>query len=422
METQVLWGDCLDVLKGIKKESVDLVYIDPPFYSQRRHRLSNRDRVTEYAFDDRWESPTAYKDFIGERLLAFHGVLSRKGSIFFHCDRNASHIARILLDEVFGAGHFRAEIIWHYKRWSNAAKNLLPSHQAILYYSKSYEYKFNTILTGYSSTTNVDQILQRRSRDRSNKSVYARDRNGEVVYRGQKKGVPLSDVWEIPFLNPKARERTGYPTQKPVLLLQRIIQIASDPGDLVLDPFCGSGTTLVAAEMLGRHGIGIDISKEAIKLTRKRLQQPMMTESQLLNNGAEAYNNADAEALALLKGIPHVPVQRNKGIDAFLNATVDGIPVPVRIQRPGESISQAAMALYKAAISKRTPLMILVATNDPPLLFPEAPPPRPVVVVNSAGLSMQRLLSNLNVADIRKLSEAASEINKKNKIEKFVSI
>jgi len=303
-------------------------------------------------------------------------------------------VARLILDDVFGEEHFQSEIIWSYRRWSNSARKLLPAHQTILFYSKSTDFKFNTILTDYSPTTNVDQILQRRSRDESNKSIYARDQNGEVVYAGAKRGVPLSDVWEVPFLNPKAKERTGYPTQKPILLLERIIQLATDEGDLVIDPFCGSGTTLVAATLLGRSAIGIDISKEAVELTRRRLAEPVKTDSNVLKNGVESYKNADSEVLSLLNGIPHTPVQRNNGIDAFLEATFLGVPIPVRVQRNGESIGEAVSALYKAASSKRAARMIMIAIEDQPSLF-EMEMPAGVILVSSAALSITKVLKKM---------------------------
>jgi site-specific DNA-methyltransferase (adenine-specific) len=399
MEIEVYLGDCLDVLSTLPIEGIHLVYIDPPFGTQRQHRLSTRDRTKEYTFNDCWKSLSEYRDFLTERLRVIHRVLASTGSIFFHCDKTASHIARLLLDEIFGTANFRAEIIWHYRRWSNSARNLLPAHQTILFYSKTDNYKFNTILTDYSPATNVDQILQRRGRDKSNKSVYARDENGNVVYNGTKKGVPLSDVWDIPFLNPKAKERTGYPTQKPFLLLQRIIELASDPGDIVVDPFCGSGTTLVAAQILGRRAIGIDISEEAVTLTRQRLQQPIVSDSNVLKKGLESYRNANETLLSLLNDVPHVPVHRNNGIDALLKATFNGVPIPVRIQRRGESISDAASALYKAARSKQATRMILIAIEDVPTLFSELEITDSVIIVTSVELSIKRLFAKLELEE-----------------------
>jgi site-specific DNA-methyltransferase (adenine-specific) len=138
------------------------------------------------------------------------------------------------MDKVFGRENFQSEIIWSYKRWSNAKKGLLNAHQVIFFYSKTKNFKFNTLYTDYSATTNLDQILQDRERDENGKSVYKKDENGNVVLGKEKKGVPLSDVWEIPYLNPKAKERTGYPTQKPVLLLNQILNIVTHEGDLVV--------------------------------------------------------------------------------------------------------------------------------------------------------------------------------------------
>ena len=395
MEIEIQQGDCLDVLRGIPSTHADLVYLDPPFFTQRDHRLTTRDRTTEFSFGDKWGSAAEYATFLNERLKEMRRILKATGSLFFHCDKTASHIARMLLDEIFKPENFRSEIIWHYKRWSNSAKGLLPAHQSILFYSKSEEYKFNTILTDYSPTTNVDQILQKRSRDDTNKSVYARGDNGEVIFSGPKNGVPLGDVWSIPFLNPKAKERTGYPTQKPILLLERIIELVTEPDDLVLDPFCGSGTSMVAAKLLGRKGIGIDISEEACALSKRRIEEPLRTESQLLKVGSDSYRNADADALALLNGIPHTPVQRNSGIDAFLKATFDGSPIPVRVQKHGESLTDAASALYKAASTKNAKRMILIATEDVRSLWQEEPLPAEIVVIDSAALSIRRLIADI---------------------------
>jgi len=201
-------------------------------------------------------------------------------------------------------------------------------------------------------------------------------------------------VWEIPFLNPKAQERTGYPTQKPILLLERIIQLATEEGDLVLDPFCGSGTTLVASALLGRQAVGIDISQKAVELTRQRLDKPVKTDSNLLKNGIDSYKNADGQALSLLKGITHTAVHRNNGIDAFLEATFMGVPIPIRVQRHGETIGEAAYALHKAANSKKITRMILVATEEQPALF-DLEMPEGIVLVSSTALSIKNIIKKI---------------------------
>jgi len=361
-------GDCRDLLPALEANSARLVYLDPPFFTQRVQRLSTRERgsrggaaKTEYAFEDLWASQSDYAGFLFSCLTELRRVLTTDGSVFFHCDRRASHLARAVLDRVFGAQHFRSEIIWHYRRWSNASRGLLPAHQTIYWYSKTSRYVFNPVHVEYSPATNVDQILQRRTRDSRGKAVYERDGAGQVVSAGAKQGVPLGDVWDIPYLNPKAKERVGYPTQKPILLLERIIQLVTEPGDLVLDPCCGSGTTLVAAELLGRRALGMDSSAAALALARGRLAKPVKTESRLLEKGREAYRAEDVRLLAELGELELVPVQRNKGMDAILRQQYQERPVAVRVQRVGESLERALELLQRAGRAAGCRVMVLLA-------------------------------------------------------------
>ena len=281
-----------------------------------------------------------------------------------HCDRSASHYLRIALDEVFGAENFQSEIIWSYKRWSNAKKGLLNAHQVIFFYSKTKDFKFNPVYTDYSPTTNLDQIFQKRVRDENGKTVYKTSENGNTELMEEKKGVPLSDVWEIPYLNPKAKERVGYPTQKPILLLERIIELVTDEGDTVLDPFCGSGTTLVASQILKRKYVALDHSEEAIKLSKQRLANPIKTESNLLKNGKESYINQDPKITEILNRLHVIPVQRNKGIDGFLKTKSSFKPIPVRIQKENETLDIAIQFLLQACEKNGYQQKILIKTND----------------------------------------------------------
>jgi site-specific DNA-methyltransferase (adenine-specific) len=387
-------GDCLIELGRLEASTVDLVYLDPPFFTNRRHSAISRDRTRAYSFEDVWGDLAEYADFMESRLRQIHRVLKSSGSVFLHCDSSANFLLRTLLDRVFGIGQLRAEIIWTYRRWSNSARNLLPAHQTIFFYSKSDSYKFNVSYGAYSETTNVDQILQLRQRDTHGVSTYATDEHGNVVYGTEKKGVPLSDVWDIPFLNPKAKERTGYPTQKPVLLLERIVEIVTDPGDLVVDPFCGSGTTLVAAAILDRRCVGFDTSSEAVGLANRRIQTPFKTESTLLKKGRVAYATADLKALGLLEGLDFVPVHRNAGIDAFLKSADGETLVPVRVQRAGESIAAAATLLARAATSKRATNAVLVRTNREADLLSTVPLPSFIHIVDSTALRIKASLDN----------------------------
>ncbi|PNK61819.1 site-specific DNA-methyltransferase [Psychrobacter sp. FDAARGOS_221] len=350
-------------MKSLDEESVDLIYLDPPFFTEKTHTLKNRDGSKEFSFDDTWGDSANYARFLKDRIEIMHSLLKDTGSIFVHCDKSGEHIVRAVLDSVFGSNNFQSEIIWSYKRWSNAKKGLLPAHQNIYFYSKSKNFKFNRIFKAYSETTNVDQILQKRTRNEKNKTVYAKDSFGNIQYGEKKKGVPLSDVWEIPYLNPKAKERVGYPTQKPILLLEQIIELVTDAGDLVLDPFCGSGTTCVASKLTNRNYLGIDQSESAVELSRERLKKPIKTESNLLKKGRKSYLNVDSNALNLLQGVEFNPVQRNKGIDAILVEQFEGTPVLVRIQKPNEPLADAISLLKKAMETKGSKKSILIQTE-----------------------------------------------------------
>ena len=367
-------GDCLTWLQTIKPGSVDLVYLDPPFFTQRVQRSKTRDTIQEYGFSDTWASIEEYRAFMKLRIEECRRALKDTGSIFVHCDSSASHHVRLILDEVFGPGNFQSEIIWVYRRWSNTKRGLLNAHQSIYFYSKTDAFKFNTIYTDYSPTTNIDQVLQERARNEHGKPVYKRGGDGKVVPGKEKKGVPLSNVWEIPYLNPKAIERTGYPTQKPILLLEKIVEIATDRGDIVLDPMCGSGTTLVAAALLDRHWIGIDTETSAIELARARLNSPQKTVSRLLEVGKEAYLRQDDRTRSILAGMHALVVERNNGLDGFLKVHFLGTPVAIRVQKEHESLEEARGRLLRASASKGCILKILVRTTDnqPPVNYANA--------------------------------------------------
>jgi site-specific DNA-methyltransferase (adenine-specific) len=361
---KVIHGDCLDKLSEFKENLVDLIYFDPPFFTQKKHSLKTRDNSKQYEFEDKYESIDDYLSLIKGVLIQSKRILKNTGSVFLHCDKTASHNIRTVLDEVFGRDNFQSEIVWSYKRWSNSKKGLLNSHQIIFFYSKSKDFKFNPIFTNYSATTNIDQILQDRERDQNGKSVYKKDERGNIVLGKEKKGVPLSDVWDIPYLNPKAKERTGYPTQKPVLLLNQIISLVTDEGDLVVDPFCGSGTTCVSAKHLNRNFIGIDKSLDAVHLANSRLEEMIITDSELLNKGLDSYIEKTPRELAILENIDAIPVQRNSGIDGFLKEQVKGKPVPVKIQGKYESLDDAIEKLEKASLGKEYYLKIVVQTQE----------------------------------------------------------
>ncbi len=394
---KVIQGDCLNILSTFESESIDLIYLDPPFFTNRVQKLKTRDGSKEFSYDDIWKNHEEYAKFLFDRLTELKRVLKSNGSIFVHCDKNSTHIVKALLDNIFGLKQFQSEIIWYYKRWSNSKKGLLPSHQTIYFYSKTKDFKFKTIYNDYSETTNIDQILQKRVRNKDGKTVYAKDKNGNIINSDIKKGVPLNDVWEIPYLNPKAKERVGYPTQKPILLLERIIDIASDEGDVILDPFCGSGTTLIAGKLNNRDVIGIDKSEEAIKLTKSRLNNPIKSESNLLKKGKKTYQNVSDLVEKLLHDIDYVPVQRNSGIDAILKKTYQDGPILVRIQKENETIEEAIKSLAKAVITKNSKKSFLIRTNDIKSLFELDTKNSKIEIINSPSYGLKRVLNHANL-------------------------
>ena len=381
----VINKDCLEAMKELESDSIDMIYLDPPFFTQREQKLSDSNGK-EYSFADSWKSREEYLDYMKIRLIEMRRILKPEGNIFLHCDTSASHYLRVLLDKVFGDKNFRSEIIWSYKRWSNSQRGLIPNHQTILYYSKTGDYKFHTIFKDYSPTTNIDQILQERERN-GGKSVYKKDENGDVVSAKAKKGVPLSDVWEIPFLNPKAKERTGYPTQKPIELLEQIITISTDECDLILDPFCGSGTTLVSAKLMNRNYIGMDISKEAVELSQSRLEAPVKSSSILLKKGVDAYKTKTEEELAILKQFDCDIVQRNKGIDAILKKHYLDSPVAIKIKKENESITEAIQLLTAAGKKKKCSFTILIADDS---MFLEEIVPNNMVILKRYDIEAQK--------------------------------
>ncbi|WP_295157484.1 site-specific DNA-methyltransferase [uncultured Brachyspira sp.] len=385
--------DCLNALSRFEDEYADMVYLDPPFFTQKNQSLYNKDG-DYFEFNDKWNSLDEYLEYIIKRLLEIKRVLKKTGSIFLHSNTSASHHLRILLDNVFGKNNFRSEIIWTYKRWSNSKKGLLNSHQNIYFYSKTDNFTFNKIFTDYSLTTNLDQILQNRRRNDKNKIVYQYNDNGNLVTSKEKNGVPLSDVWEIPYLNPKAKERVGYPTQKPILLLEKIILLSTNINDIIIDPFMGSGTTLVAAKLLNRKHIGIDINKSAVELAEKRLKNPIKTDSKLLKIGKEAYDNKTDFQKNILNQIDCNIVQRNRAIDGILKQKYKNKHVLIKIQEKDKSINETIKSVSNAMKNKNSELAIIIRTNSiNDLIYQNVE--KNIFIIDSYNISINNYIKNL---------------------------
>ena len=255
--------DCLDFLPTLGAESADLVYADPPFCSGRNYA----DEAG--SFSDRFGSMENYLDFMRPRIEAMHGILKQTGSIYLHCDQSASHRLRCLLDDIFGANKFRNEIIWCYSNGGRSKSRFCRKHDVIFAYAKG---KFPT-WTDYRIAARPEYIAQMFTNiDENGRKFRTRKAGGKQYLYFENDGVTCNDWWaDIPPVGVMAHERINYPTQKPVALLERIISASSNEGDVVVDPFCGSGTTGVACSRLGRRFIGCDNSKDAIAVSSARL-------------------------------------------------------------------------------------------------------------------------------------------------------
>ncbi len=307
---RLLLGDNLAVLrKSVKDASIDLVYLDPPFQSGRdyslvfEHRSAKppRKRARAEVFKDTWrwddvaeasyaealripqpaECVKALRSILGEsdimaylammapRLVELRRVLKKSGSLYLHCDPIASHYLKVLLDAVFGPACFKNEVVWRYRRWPARARRFQRMHDVLLFYAASPdgEHTFHT-LYGYEklAASTLEAFGKKKQR-----ADFSSGRRKPGVEETETQGPPLSDTWEVGVIAPIGLERTGYPTQKPEALLERVIRASSNEGDVVLDPFCGSGTALAVAEKLGRRWIGIDVAPAAIDVARERL-------------------------------------------------------------------------------------------------------------------------------------------------------
>jgi site-specific DNA-methyltransferase (adenine-specific) len=289
--TRIVHGDNLGVLQAMGSElagQVTLVYLDPPFFtmrefesvSRRRNGSSPPVRVLTPAFDDRWSGLHSYLQSLRERLLALRQVLSPHGSLIVHVDTRTSHYIKVLGDEVFGPEAFASEIVWRYRRWPARTANFQRVHDVLLRWVADPQAKprFNQLYEELAVST-----LKTWGRGKQRAVVDQDGRRRRSSTEPQPSpGVPLGDVWDISIIAPVGRERTGYPTQKPEALLQRLMQACTDEGELVLDPYMGSGTTVAVAARLGRRALGIDQSHVAVGVTRERLKAAGLPFSELL--------------------------------------------------------------------------------------------------------------------------------------------
>ena len=289
-------GDNLDFMRSMNSETVDLIATDPPFNKSRDFHATPDSLASGASFQDRWswtndvhetwtdqleneheslyyaienartlhsDSMGAFLCFMAVRLLAMHRLLKPTGSIYLHCDPTASHYLKTVMDAIFGRRNFLNEIVWCYTSGGVSRKYFGKKHDLILFYVKSHkQYRFNTQYRPYSEGTVQRGLTQYK-------------KNINEKYELNKKGAVQNDWWTDiqPILSPTAKEQTGYPTQKPLALYERIIKASSNKGDMVLDPFAGCATTCVAAEKHERQWVGIDIWDGAEDVVVDRLEQ-----------------------------------------------------------------------------------------------------------------------------------------------------
>jgi DNA modification methylase len=268
LEHAIYCGDNLDWMKKMPDEFVDLCYIDPPFFSNKKYEVIFNDGEEIRSFEDRWKGGIEhYIDWMKDRVFEIHRILKKTGAIYIHCDWHASHYLKVMADQIFGIRNFRNEIIWHYRKWSSGHRQFQRNHDCILFYSKT-----DTDERIFNQVDLMERTESTLKRFAKSKIISGYDETGKRIpsrtEKTESRGVPRDDVWDLGRVPPI---KQFFPTQKPESLLSRIIRASSDKGDLVFDPFCGCGTTLVVAEMLDRKWLGIDVSPTACRLMKRRL-------------------------------------------------------------------------------------------------------------------------------------------------------
>ena len=406
---RLILGDNLEIMKTLESESVDLIYLDPPFFSNRNYEVIWGDAGEVRSFEDRWAGGIShYIDWLKERVELMYRLLKKTGSIFLHCDWHANAYIRVdILDKIFGQANFINEFVW--KRSSNRSsisKAARKNYDTIFFYTKSKQYTFNQVFMELSEAS------MKLYKNQDEKGFYqlvpllvSGKRNGETgmtwkgidpntqgkegmhwvttpdkldeydkqelvyfppqgktprlkYYLEQSPGVPVSEVWDDIKLV-QGNESIGYPTQKPEALLERIIKIATNDGDMILDPFMGGGTTAAVADKLKRQWIGIDQSVMAVKVTEFRLDKqrglfsaPFSVELQKYDYNKLRYEDAFEFEDWIVRQFGGEPNVKKRG-DLGLDGKKDGIPIQVkRSDGVGRSVIDSFLSAVKRADKK----------------------------------------------------------------------
>jgi DNA modification methylase len=332
LETGVIHcADNLAAMRLLPGDSVDLIYLDPPFFSNKTYEVIWGDEAEVRSFEDRWEGGiNVYINWMRERVVEMHRVLKPTGVLFLHCDWHASHYIKCMLDTVFGSKRFLNEIAWCYRGGGVSKRFYARKHDTIFFYAKGKTHFFEPQFVPYSEAT-----LKRVGKKglRVNLTEIDADR-----------GAHMPDWWtDLNALQTYSPERLGYPTQKPEALLERIIQSASPPGAVILDPFCGCGTAIAVAEKLKRRWIGMDISPTAVGIMERRLAKLgatvrlfglPMTEDDLKNLKPFEFQNW---VIQRVDGTHSPRKSGDMGIDGY--SFMEGLPIQVKqSERVGRNV------------------------------------------------------------------------------------
>jgi len=370
LENVIYCGDNKIWLKKFPDKFVDLIYLDPPFFSNKHYEIIFNDGEEIRSFEDRWKGGiNHYIEWMRERVFEMHRILKDTGSFYLHCDWHASHYLKVMCDGIFGYNKFRNEIVWWYETGGIPQKDFSRKHDIIFRYSKTDNVTFNP-----------DEIKENRSTEvlRRIASGIPGATRSTGLYRHP------SDVWKIPSINAMAKERLHYPTQKPEALLERIIKASSNKGDLILDPFCGCGTTIAVAQKLNRKWIGIDITYLAIDVIKKRLEKSGFKEGKdfkIEGAPADEYsarklaksNKFQFQYWAVLKipgGIPNEKKTGDKGIDGFIyfidKRKSDKTGKAIISVKGGEKVNPAMVReLVETIASNKADFGILITLLEP---------------------------------------------------------
>jgi len=337
-------GDNLKVLGKFPEQSIDLIYADPPFFSNRSYEVIWGNGAEMKVYEDRWKGGiNVYIGWIEPRIAQCHRVLKNTGSIYLHCDWHANAHLRILMDRIFGERNFRNEVVWHYFMGGKAKNFFARKHDTILFYTKSNSYTFNPMK--HKRRLDFKPGLEDESKD-------AKSGQDEFGYYSV---VTMDDVWDIRGVFNMSREYQGYRTQKPEALLKRIVQASSKKGDIVLDPFCGCGTTLVAAHELGRKWIGIDVSPLACNLMKARLGKLGVSDVTIVGAPKTIEELKALEpfqfqgwVIERISGVPSRRRSGDMGIDGYTFLT--GEPVQVK---QSEQVGRDVVDKFETAIRRK---------------------------------------------------------------------